>query len=100
MNPGDALPPEVVDAWRRGDKIEAIKRLRMATGVGLAEAKAALEGLDRGSPAASPFAPRASRADATLAPGEVPRSSQGVVWMITIIALVLVVAAWLYSALA
>src|SRR3974377_480055 len=33
------LPPEVVAALRNGNKIEAIRLLRQATGVGLAEAK-------------------------------------------------------------
>jgi hypothetical protein len=101
MNLGDPLPPEIIAAWRRGDKIEAIKRLRMATGVGLAEAKAALEALDGGGPAPSARAAGIPRVDEkTLAPGEMPRhSSQSAVWMVTIVALVLALAAWLYSAL-
>jgi hypothetical protein len=45
-NPIDSLPPDVVEAWRSGNKIEAIKRLRQATGVGLAEAKSAVDRLD------------------------------------------------------
>lgn len=54
-NPIDSLPPDVVEAWRSGNKIEAIKRLRQATGVGLAEAKSAVDRLDRAgaSPAAA-----------------------------------------------
>jgi hypothetical protein len=43
----DALPPEVVEAWRAGRKIEAIRILREKTGAGLAEAKAAVDALDR-----------------------------------------------------
>jgi len=102
MNAGDPLPPEIIAAWRRGDKIEAIKRLRMATGVGLAEAKSALEALDAGGAAAGGRTAGVPRVDEkTLAPGEVPRhSSQGAVWMVTIVALVLALAAWLYSTLA
>src|SRR6516165_10803196 len=72
--PSNTLPPEVVDAWRRGDHIEAIKRLRQATGVGLAEAKAALDAFDGRT------ARRASGSAATkgtLAPGEVPSSRPG-----------------------
>lgn len=45
--PIESLPPDVVEAWKSGHKIEAIKRLREATGLGLAEAKAAIDALDR-----------------------------------------------------
>jgi hypothetical protein len=43
----DGLPPEVVEAWRTGRKIEAIRLLREKTGAGLAEAKAAVEALEQ-----------------------------------------------------
>lgn len=56
-NPVDSLPADVVDAWRAGNKIEAIRRLRAATSMGLAEAKAAIDALEghagAGRPAAS-----------------------------------------------
>lgn len=39
MNESQALPPDVVDAINAGQKIEAIKLLREATGIGLKEAK-------------------------------------------------------------
>ena len=39
------VPSDVVEALRRGAKIEAIKRYRQATGVGLKEAKDFVEGL-------------------------------------------------------
>ena len=38
-----ALAPQVQDALRRGNKIEAIKIFRELTGVGLAEAKQAID---------------------------------------------------------
>lgn len=38
-----ALSPQIQDALRRGNKIEAIKIYRELTGVGLAEAKKAVE---------------------------------------------------------
>ena len=38
-----ALAPQVQDALRRGNKIEAIKIYRELTGVGLAEAKQAID---------------------------------------------------------
>ena len=37
------LPPDVLDAIRAGNKIEAIRLYRAATGIGLAEAKDAVE---------------------------------------------------------
>ncbi len=39
----DGLPPDVIEAADRGDMMEAIKRLRAHTGMGLNEAKAAIE---------------------------------------------------------
>lgn len=53
-NPVDSLPADVVEAWKSGNKIEAIKRLREATNLGLAEAKAAIDALDHAE--ASPLA--------------------------------------------
>jgi ribosomal protein L7/L12 len=41
------LPGDVVDAVQRGEKIEAIKRYRAATGVGLKEAKDFIEEVQR-----------------------------------------------------
>ena len=48
-NPVDTLPADVVEAWKSGNKIEAIKRLREATDMGLAEAKAAIDALEHGT---------------------------------------------------
>jgi ribosomal protein L7/L12 len=42
-----SLAPEIQDALRRGNKIEAIKIYRELTGVGLAEAKDAIERAER-----------------------------------------------------
>jgi len=42
-NSDPALAPQVQEALRRGNKIEAIKIYRELTGVGLAEAKQAIE---------------------------------------------------------
>jgi len=39
------MPADVVELARRGDKIEAIKRYREITGVGLREAKDAIDAL-------------------------------------------------------
>jgi hypothetical protein len=43
FDPLDGVPPDVLAALRQGQKIEAIKRYRQATGAGLAEAKEAVE---------------------------------------------------------
>ena len=53
-NPVDSLPADVVEAWKNGNKVEAIKRLREATNMGLVEAKAAIDALDHAE--ASPLA--------------------------------------------
>jgi ribosomal protein L7/L12 len=45
--PFNALSAEVQDALQRGQKIEAIKLYRQATGVGLKEAKDAVEAAER-----------------------------------------------------
>src|SRR5689334_7050937 len=42
----DALPPGVIDAIRKGNKIEAIRLLREATGVGLYEARGTVDSFE------------------------------------------------------
>jgi hypothetical protein len=44
------LPPAVIDALRMGEKIQAIKHYRQATGAGLKEAKEFIEEVQRRSP--------------------------------------------------
>lgn len=46
--PDDVLPDDVLAALRTGNKIEAIKRLREATGLGLKEAKDRVEAHEAG----------------------------------------------------
>ena len=46
-NSDPVLAPQVQDALRRGNKIEAIKIYRELTGVGLAEAKDAIDRAER-----------------------------------------------------
>ena len=43
-DPAKILPANVAEALKAGNKIEAIKRLRESSGIGLAEAKAIAEG--------------------------------------------------------
>ena len=86
------LPPDVVEALRKGQKVEAIKRLRATTKIGLAEAKALIDALEKTQVvvAAKPVAPR-SVADVArgkhLGPGEVPRSSSSGAAAVAMIAL-------------
>jgi ribosomal protein L7/L12 len=96
-----ALPAEVVDALRNGNKIEAIRLLREATGIGLHEAKGTVESFEAAgrieagqapeplvptAAAAKPSAQGASAAKASaplagptvqpgLSPGEVPTTN-------------------------
>ncbi|MEP7067619.1 MAG: hypothetical protein ABI789_00200 [Usitatibacter sp.] len=98
------LPPEVVEALRRGNKIEAIKLLRKAAGLGLAEAKARAEAHAPGAAAGRPMSGNAAHAPLYpggrripgLSPGEVPRTSSAPVAFIILIAAI-VIGAWLYS---
>ncbi len=46
-DPYKNIPPDVADALRRGEKIQAIKLYRDATGVGLKEAKDFVEEVQR-----------------------------------------------------
>jgi ribosomal protein L7/L12 len=46
-NSDPALSPQVQDALKRGNKIEAIKIYRELTGVGLAEAKQAIDRVEQ-----------------------------------------------------
>ena len=62
MTAETGLPGKVVDALRRGDKIGAIKLLREQTGIGLKEAKDAVEAAGIEAPAKSPGEVRGSGA--------------------------------------
>ena len=68
------IPPDAVDAMRKGDWMVALKVLREVKGVGLAEAKAALEQMKRQAPQSAGMKPRHEiRRPKGLSPGEVPR---------------------------
>lgn len=77
------LPPGVVDALQRGDKLEAIKLMRQLTGIGLKEAKDSVE--------ASPHAAAASSDGVGLSPGEVPRTGRFVWAAVVAVVFVLIV---------
>ena len=100
-----SLPPEVVDALRKGNKIEAIKRLREATGVGLAEAKGAVEHFEWHGSTSKPKVSATVRftikkspppRPAGLSPGEEPRSSISV-GAIVAVAVIAALAGWLVA---
>ncbi len=76
--PRHSLPADVLTALEQGQKIEAIKRLRNATGLGLKEAKEAVEACE-----ASADASRVKAAG--LAPGEVPKTSGAGRWLVALV---------------
>jgi|SRR4051812_4544139 hypothetical protein len=110
------LPPDVAAALSRGNLIEAIKLLRGKYNIGLAEAKALLEALQKQAHAnpgaqAKGSAPRTSggfhpaphqhaaavvHTDPHLSPGEVPRTSSGAVFAMVIVAVLFVLGAAFY----
>lgn len=83
-----SLPPDVKEALQSGNKIEAIKRLRTASGVGLKQAKEAVEVSHR--------AIRTSPADLKgYSPGEVPRT-QNFGWVIAVAVIAFLVGIYLF----
>jgi len=105
----NSLPPQVIEALKRGNKIEAIKLLREAMSLGLAEAKSVVDAHERLSGNSAPkgkpkvlqsMAAKHTSAyirhrDDDLSPGEVPRSSASPLTIVVAIAAV-GAAAWLY----
>jgi hypothetical protein len=54
---GIPLPADVVEALEQGNKIEAIKRMRRQTGLGLKEAKDAVDAYDHTDAKSGEFSP-------------------------------------------
>lgn len=105
--PPNQLPPEVVEALRSGHVIEALKRLREATGVGLAEAKALLEAQAAARAGQATVHPHTHPVQPTrvpsasppqslggLSPGEVPRASGSGLATAVLIAIAVVAGAY------
>lgn len=113
------IPPNVIEALKKGNKIEAIKLLREVRSVGLAEAKNLLEWYVRQDPAlkrnpgeapspphARPTAPHTPPTTPHhhpqyigrpgLSPGEVPRSGGGATGFAIAMAIVAAVAAYFF----
>ena len=74
-----SLPPDVMQAVRSGNKIEAVRLVREYRGLGLREAKLLVDSLAANEPTPS----------GNLSPG-MPRKSSGLLWL----ALLLIVAAY------
>jgi hypothetical protein len=86
----DQLPDDVVDALGRGHTIDAIKRLREARGLGLAEAKSLVDAYradnNVGMPALEAKKPAVlpKRREGNLSPGEMPAAGAAVGWMVAL----------------
>ena len=75
--PADQLPASVMTALQSGNKIEAIKLLREQTGLGLKEAKDAVEGMAIGKTGGTGHYPTIEK----------PKSGNGLLWLIGLVAL-------------
>jgi ribosomal protein L7/L12 len=71
--PAGPLPPDVLEALRRGNKIEAIKLLRERTGLGLKEAKDAVE-----------MHPQEKVVTAQDSPGQISSSGSAIWWLVAL----------------
>ena len=82
------IPPEVKEALEKGNKIEAIKRMRAASGVGLKQAKDAVEMAHR------PM--KTGPADLKgYSPGEVPRA-QNFGWILAVAVFAFLIGIYLF----
>lgn len=79
----DGLPPEVLAALERGQKIEAIKLMRELKGVGLKEAKEAVDG----------YKPERQLGDVSVVQ---PGGHGGIFWLLGLLVLGFAVA-WLFE---
>jgi hypothetical protein len=95
-NPADSLPADVVDALKGGNKIEAIKRFRVATGAGLAEAKAAIEAAEGHKTLTISAHVEIGPRKPGLAPGEVPKTNRNAMAFI-VVAVLAALAGWLFA---
>jgi hypothetical protein len=89
-----AVPPAALMALAKGNKVEAVRLTREATGLGLAEAKQLVE--NHQNPAAGDFGHLSSGipTNPMAEPGRVPQG--GFKWLPIVIVVLVVVLAWLY----
>jgi ribosomal protein L7/L12 len=102
-NASFVLSREAIEALKGGNKIEAIKIIREATGVGLAEAKSIVDEIERANPSGLPAAagahvsPTPLRPRPGLAPGEVAGTGGPGKWLALLaVAAVAIIAAFYY----
>ena len=82
----DPLPPDVIAALQRGERIDAIRLLRKHRGIDLKTAKLAVD----------EYATRVGSTSHGLSPGEVPRSSS-TFWLVVVVGLVAFLAYYLIA---
>ncbi|KIQ27873.1 ribosomal protein L7/L12 [Variovorax paradoxus] len=89
-----AVPPAALAALAKGNKVEAIRLTREATGLGLAEAKRLVE--NHQNPAAGDFGHVSSSipTNPMAEPGRVPQG--GFKWLPVVLVLLVAALAWLY----
>ncbi|MDH6165255.1 ribosomal protein L7/L12 [Variovorax boronicumulans] len=89
-----AVPSAALMALAKGNKVEAVRLTREATGLGLAEAKRLVE--NHQNPAAGDFGhlPSNMPTNPMAEPGRVPQG--GFKWLPIVIVVLVVVLAWLY----
>jgi len=85
ISPG-SLPSAVLAALHQGNKIEAIRLLRQATGLGLKEAKDAIDSFQSGD----------RTEPGKLSPGEVPKSGIGI-WLVVALAALALLAYYFFG---
>ena len=101
-DPSKVLPPGVMEALKAGNKIEAIKRLRAASGGGLGEAKALIDAVEHhlragakpqgGGKQRNVSMPHAKHPNPPLmrrpglSPGEEPRAGGNPWWILVLVA--------------
>jgi ribosomal protein L7/L12 len=71
---GQSVPPDVVDALQKGSKIEAIRLMRVQTGLGLKEAKDAVDRYQQ-----------MNHPSNGLSPGQVGDTGSGIWWVIVLV---------------
>ena len=79
-NASFTLTTQAIEALKKGNTIEAIKIVRESTGVGLAEAKAIVDEIQRQMPADAPSL-AAAGGGRRLSPGEVPKGAGAARWI-------------------
>ena len=78
---GGALPPDVINALQKGQKIEAIRLMREQTGLGLKESKDAVDAYQQlHLPAAG-----------GLSPGQVSDTGSGIWWAVALVLVGLII---------